>query len=104
MSRDTDWHVFDKACEITAMAARGTAGQVTPAQVGEIFTQVYGALRDAANALDRRDHRLGSSQTAATGRADTMPTSRPVFQDRDVAEALLQHPFVGLAIVASGAA
>ena len=52
MSRDTDWHVVDKACEITAAAARGTAGQVTPAQVGEIFTQVYGALRDAANALD----------------------------------------------------
>ena len=44
MSRDTDWHVFDKACEITAMAARGTAGEVTPAQVADIFREVYGAL------------------------------------------------------------
>ena len=52
MSRDTDWHVFDKACEITAMAARGTADTVTPAQVAEIFREVFGALRDAANALD----------------------------------------------------
>ena len=52
MSRDTDWHVFDKACEITAMAARGTADEVTPAQVAEIFREVFGALREAANALD----------------------------------------------------
>jgi len=43
MTRESDWAVFEKACEITAMAARGTADQVTPAQVGEIFTQVYGA-------------------------------------------------------------
>jgi len=52
MSRDTDWHVFDKACEITAMAARGTADEVTPAQVAEIFREVFGALRAAADALD----------------------------------------------------
>ena len=52
MSRDTDWHVFDKACDITAMAARGTADEVTPAQVAEIFREVFGALRDAANVLD----------------------------------------------------
>jgi hypothetical protein len=52
MSRDTDWHVFDKACEITAMAARGTAGAVTPAQVAEIFREVFGALRESADAMD----------------------------------------------------
>ena len=52
MSRDTDWHVFDKACEITAMAARGTAEKVTPAQLAEIFREVFGALREAANAMD----------------------------------------------------
>ena len=52
MSRDTDWHVFDKACEITAMAARGTAGEVTSAQVADIFRDVFGALREAANAMD----------------------------------------------------
>ena len=52
MSRDNDWHVFDKACEITAMAARGTADEVTAAQVADIFREVFGALRDAANAMD----------------------------------------------------
>lgn len=52
MSRDTDWHVFDKACEITAMAARGTADAVTPAQVAEIFREVFGALRETANAME----------------------------------------------------
>jgi hypothetical protein len=52
MSRDTDWHVFDKACEITAMAARGTADEVSAAQLADIFREVFGALRDAANAMD----------------------------------------------------
>jgi hypothetical protein len=52
MSRDTDWHVFDKACEITAMAARGTANDVSAAQLGDIFREVFGALRDAASAMD----------------------------------------------------
>ena len=52
MSRESDWHVFDKACEITAMAARGTAGSVTAAQVADIFREVHGALREAMDALD----------------------------------------------------
>jgi hypothetical protein len=52
MSRENDWHVFDKACEITAMATRGTADEVTAAQVADIFREVFGALRDAANAMD----------------------------------------------------
>jgi hypothetical protein len=53
MSRDTDWHVFDKACEITAMAARGTADEVSAAQLADIFREVFGALHDAANAMDQ---------------------------------------------------
>ena len=52
MSRESDWHVFDKACEITAMATRGTADEVSAAQVADIFREIYGALRDAANAMD----------------------------------------------------
>ena len=52
MLRDNDWHVFDKACEITAMAARGTADEVTAAQVADIFREVFGALREAATAID----------------------------------------------------
>jgi phosphoribosylanthranilate isomerase len=52
MSRESDWHVFDKAVEITAMAARGTAGGVTPAQVADIFREVHAALREVAEAVE----------------------------------------------------
>ena len=52
MSRESDWHVFDKACEITAMAARGTAGGVTAVQVADIFREVHAALREVADAVE----------------------------------------------------
>ena len=52
MSRETDWHVFDKACEITAMAARGAAGSVKPEQLADIFRQVHAALRETADAME----------------------------------------------------
>ena len=52
MSRETDWHVFDKACEITAMAARGTGDEVPAGRVAEIFREVYAALQETAEALD----------------------------------------------------
>jgi hypothetical protein len=59
MSRETDWHVFDKACDITAMASRGAAASVKPDQVAEIFRAVHQALRDAANAMESPDSRAG---------------------------------------------
>jgi hypothetical protein len=52
MSRETDWHVFDKACEITAMAARGAAGSVKPEQLADIFRQVHAALRETFEAME----------------------------------------------------
>jgi len=58
MSRETDWHVFDKACDITAMAARGSAATVTAAQVADIFREVHRALSEAADAM------LGPEQPA----------------------------------------
>ncbi len=51
MSRDTDWHVFDKACEITAMAARGTAEEVSATQVADIFREVHKALREVVDEI-----------------------------------------------------
>jgi hypothetical protein len=59
MSRDTDWHVFDKACEITAMASRGSAATAKPEQVAEIFRAIHEALREAANAMGNADSRAG---------------------------------------------
>jgi hypothetical protein len=52
MSRETDWHVFDKACEITAMAARGTASGVKADQIADIFRQVHAVLRETADAME----------------------------------------------------
>jgi hypothetical protein len=52
MSRENDWHVFDKACDITAMAARGTAVQVSAEQLADIFRQVHAALQETADAMD----------------------------------------------------
>jgi hypothetical protein len=52
MSRDSDWHVFDKACEITAQAARGTADEVSAGQVADIFREVHKALREVVEEID----------------------------------------------------
>jgi hypothetical protein len=59
MSRETDWHVFDKACEITAMALRGTADDVSPESAASLFGAVYGALKDAASGIDQEAQRTG---------------------------------------------
>jgi len=59
MSRDTDWHVFDKACDITAMASRGAAASTKPEQVADIFRAIHQALKEAATAMDSADSRAG---------------------------------------------
>jgi hypothetical protein len=61
MSRDTDWHVFDKACDITAMALRGAAENqsVTPAYVGELFREVHRSLADVAKAMESAETKAG---------------------------------------------
>jgi len=61
MSRDTDWHVFDKACDITAMAVKGAAagGGLEPSKVGELFHEVFRALREAADELEGTASKAG---------------------------------------------
>ena len=59
MSRESDWHVFDKACDITAMASRGVAASAKPEQVADIFRAVHQALKEAATAMDSADSRAG---------------------------------------------
>jgi hypothetical protein len=61
MSRESDWHVFDKACDITAMALRGAAENqgVTPAYVGDLFREVHRALREVADAVEASSQRAG---------------------------------------------
>ncbi|MGZ8584622.1 MAG: hypothetical protein ACXWXP_04010 [Actinomycetota bacterium] len=57
MSRDMDWAVFEKAVEITVSAVRGAMGGENcqpPKYAGEVFTEVYTALRSAAEQLPER--------------------------------------------------
>ena len=54
MTREQDWAVFEKACEITASAVRGTMGTggSEPASfVGDVFREVHKALREAAESM-----------------------------------------------------
>lgn len=62
MSRDIDWHVFDKAADITASAVRGAMGSEgsQPATyVGEVFSEIYAALRKATDEMPSRDSKPG---------------------------------------------
>ena len=54
MSRETDWHVFEKACEITASAVRGTMNGQEGQQagfVGDVFRAVHAALHEVADEM-----------------------------------------------------
>lgn len=62
MSRDIDWHVFDKAAEITASAVRGAMGSQgsQPASfVSDVFREIYSALRQATNEMPSKDSKPG---------------------------------------------
>ena len=62
MSRDIDWHVFDKAADITASAVRGAMGaqgSQPPSYVGDVFREVYAALRSASEEMPSKDQRPG---------------------------------------------
>ena len=56
MSRDIDWHVFDKAADITASAVRGAMGSEgsQPATyVGEVFSEHEEELDGSVDTLQR---------------------------------------------------
>jgi hypothetical protein len=62
MSRDIDWHVFDKAADVTAAAVRGAMGSQAsqPASfVGEVFREIYSALRQATDEMPSKDSKPG---------------------------------------------
>jgi hypothetical protein len=62
MSRETDWHVFEKACEITASAVRGTMsgqGGQEASFVGDVFRAVHSALHEVADSMPSKDQRAG---------------------------------------------
>ena len=57
MARELDWAVFEKAVEITASAVRGAMGGEAsqPASyAGDVFREVWSALKQAADDLPER--------------------------------------------------
>lgn len=57
MARELDWALFEKAVEITASAVRGAMGgeNSQPASyAGDIFRDVWKALKEAADDLPER--------------------------------------------------
>ena len=60
MSRESDWHVFDKAVEMTASAVRGTAGpDLRPDYVADLFTAIHDALTRSADAMQSSEAKAG---------------------------------------------
>jgi hypothetical protein len=60
MSRDSDWHVFDKAVELTASAVRGSAGsELAPSYVADLFQEVHRALREAIDEMPQTGAKTG---------------------------------------------
>jgi hypothetical protein len=57
MAREFDWVLFEKAVEITASAVRGTMGgekSQPPGFPGQVFKEVFTALKEAAAELPER--------------------------------------------------
>ena len=62
MSRESDWAVFEKACEITASAVRGTMTGSEGQQasfVADVFRSVHGALKETAEEMPNKDSKPG---------------------------------------------
>jgi len=62
MTRESEWHVFEKACEITASAVRGTMSGQDGQQasfVGDVFREVHDALKQAAEAMANQSTKAG---------------------------------------------
>lgn len=62
MSRESEWSVFEKACEITASAVRGTMTGSDGQQasfVADVFRSVYEALKAASDEMPSRDSKPG---------------------------------------------
>jgi hypothetical protein len=62
MTRETDWAVFEKACEITASAVRGTMNGQDGQQagfVGEVFRDIHSALKQASEEMPDKNAKTG---------------------------------------------
>lgn len=57
MAREIDWQLFEQAVNVTATALRGAMGgenSQPPAYAAELFREVWGALKEAAEDLPQK--------------------------------------------------
>jgi hypothetical protein len=57
VSREIDWQLFEKAVDLSAMALRGSMGgekSQPPSFAADLFREVWGALKDAAEDLPEK--------------------------------------------------
>jgi hypothetical protein len=57
VASDVDWALFEKAIDVTANALRGSMGgegSQPPAFAGELFREIWGALKESAKDLPDR--------------------------------------------------
>ena len=62
MAREIDWQLFEKAVELSASALRGALGgeNSQPARyAGDVFREVWAALKEASEELPERQVRAG---------------------------------------------
>jgi hypothetical protein len=62
MAREFDWAVFEKACEITASAVRGTMTGLDGQQasfVGEVFRETHAALKQITDEMPDKVAKAG---------------------------------------------
>ncbi|MGH2683108.1 MAG: hypothetical protein ACRDIX_07730 [Actinomycetota bacterium] len=54
MAREIDWQLFERACDLAAMAVRGGMGgenSQPPKYAAEVFREVWKAFKEAAKEL-----------------------------------------------------
>jgi hypothetical protein len=64
MAREIDWQLFEKAIDVTASAVRGGMGgegSPPPKYAGDVFREVWKAVKEAAKDLPERPHGAGFS-------------------------------------------
>lgn len=57
MAAELDWALFEKAVDMTATALRGAMGgegSQAPSFAGDLFREIWGALKEAAKELPDR--------------------------------------------------
>jgi hypothetical protein len=62
MAREIDWVLFEKAVDVTASALRGAMGgenSQPPRYAGDVFREIWAALKEASDDLPEKPRSAG---------------------------------------------